>query len=374
MRLSTNATEPISMSSTPRTAKRASEARSPLAGPPRMSDVAALAGVSKMTVSRVLAGRGVAPATRERVQHAIDELGYVADAAAGALSSGRSAFAAVLVPSLASSNFSDTVRGLTAALEPHGLQLLIGDTDYDLAREERLVRSMLRHQPRCIALTGAQHTPATRELLVRAGVPVVEMWDLPASPIDAAVGFSNAKAARQMVRYLAERGYRRIGFIGGASELDRRGLERLKGYSQEMKARGMSERVVRLGDSPITMSHGAPALDALLQQWPDTDAVLCVSDMSAFGAIMQCHRRGLSVPGDIAVAGFGNFEVAACCSPAITTISVDAYGIGTRTGEMLLAALAEADGANGASRHASARAPSRRSVKIDYTVIARESA
>ncbi|HWT38426.1 MAG TPA: substrate-binding domain-containing protein, partial [Paraburkholderia sp.] len=238
----------------------------------------------------------------------------------------------------------------------------------------RLVRSMLRHQPRCIALTGAQHTPATRELLVRAGVPVVEMWDLPASPIDAAVGFSNAKAARQMVRYLAERGYRRIGFIGGASELDRRGLERLKGYSQEMKARGMSERVVRLGDSPITMSHGAPALDALLQQWPDTDAVLCVSDMSAFGAIMQCHRRGLSVPGDIAVAGFGNFEVAACCSPAITTISVDAYGIGTRTGEMLLAALAEADGANGASRHASARAPSRRSVKIDYTVIARESA
>ena len=111
-----------------------------------MSDVAALAGVSKMTVSRVLAGRGVAPATRERVQQAIDALGYVADAAAGALSSGRSAFAAVLVPSLASSNFSDTVRGLTAALEPQGLQLLIGDTDYDLDREERLVRLEIPQQ------------------------------------------------------------------------------------------------------------------------------------------------------------------------------------------------------------------------------------
>ncbi|MEP9328108.1 LacI family DNA-binding transcriptional regulator [Paraburkholderia phymatum] len=340
-----------------------------------MSDVAALAGVSKMTVSRVLAGRGVAAATRERVQRAIDQLGYVADAAAGALSSGRSAFAAVLVPSLASSNFSDTVRGLTAALEPHGLQLLIGDTDYDLEREERLVRSMLRHQPRCIALTGAQHTSATRELLVRAGVPVVEMWDLPALPIDAAVGFSNAKAAREMVRYLAGRGYRRIGFIGGASELDRRGLERLKGYRQEVKAQGMSERVVRLGDSPITMRHGAPALDALLQRWPDTDAVMCVSDMSAFGAIMQCRRRGLSVPADIAVAGFGNFEVAECCTPTITTISVDAYGIGTRTGETLLAALRENDGANGMPRRAmSTRTPARNSVKIDYTVIARESA
>ncbi|MBW4947940.1 LacI family transcriptional regulator, partial [Klebsiella pneumoniae] len=105
------------------------------------------------TVSRVLAGHSVAAETRARVCAAIDQLGYVADAAAGALSSGRSEFVAVLVPSLSSSNFSDTVRGLTDALEPEGLQLLLGDTDYDLEREERLVRSMLRHQPRCIALT-----------------------------------------------------------------------------------------------------------------------------------------------------------------------------------------------------------------------------
>lgn len=332
-----------------------------------MADVAQLAGVSKMTVSRVLAGRGVTEATRQRVQQAIDHLGYVADAAAGALSSGRSGFAAALVPSLASSNFSDTVRGLTATLEPHGLQLLLGDTDYDLKREERLVRSLLRHQPRCIALTGAHHTPATRELLLRSGIPVVEMWDLPATPIDAAVGFSNLKAAREMVRYLAARGYRRIGFLGGASELDRRGLERLKGYQQELKAQGLGEpRIVRLGDSPITMSHGGPALDALLQRWPDTDAVMCVSDMSAFGAIMQCHRRGLTVPRDIAVAGFGNFEVAVCCNPTITTISVDAYGIGVRTGETLLAALAANDGFTSSA--------TRRSVKVDYSVITRESA
>ncbi|TCK36617.1 LacI family transcriptional regulator [Paraburkholderia sp. BL8N3] len=329
-----------------------------------MSDVARMAGVSKMTVSRVLAGHSVALATRERVQHAIDELGYVADAAAGALSSGRSEFVAVLVPSLASSNFSDTVRGLAAALEPQGLQLLLGDTDYDLQREERLVRSMLRHQPRCIALTGAQHTAATRTLLRRSGIPVVEMWDLPSDPIDTAVGFSNVKAAREMVRYLTERGYRKIGFLGGASDLDRRGLERLKGYQQEIRAQGLGEpRIVRLGDSPITMSHGGPAFDALLAQWPDTDAVMCVSDMSAFGAIMQCHRLGLNVPGDIAVAGFGNFEVAACTHPSITTVSVDAHGIGFRTGETLLAALA-GDGVQG----------SRKSVKIDYTVIPRESA
>ncbi|WP_256971949.1 LacI family DNA-binding transcriptional regulator [Paraburkholderia caledonica] len=335
-------------------------------GPPRMSDVARIAGVSKMTVSRVLAGHSVAPATRERVQQAIDDLGYVADAAAGALSSGKSEFVAVLVPSLASSNFSDTVRGLSAALEPHGLQILLGDTDYDLAREERLVRSMLRYQPRCIALTGSQHTEGTRQVLERSRIPVVEMWDLPTNPIDMAVGFSNARAAREMVRYLKDRGYRKIGFLAGASDLDRRGLERLKGYQQEMKAQGLGEpRVIRFGESPITMSHGAPALDALLERWPDTDAVMCVSDMSAFGAIMQCHRRGLRVPEDIAVAGFGNFEVSVCCNPTITTVSVDAYGIGSRAGQLLLSSVASA----------TPRAiPERRKFTIDYTVISRESA
>ncbi|MBR8306527.1 LacI family DNA-binding transcriptional regulator [Burkholderia cenocepacia] len=336
------------------------------AGPPRMSDVARLAGVSKMTVSRVLAGHSVAAETRARVCEAIDRLGYVADAAAGALSSGRSEFVAVLVPSLSSSNFSDTVRGLTDALEPHGLQLLLGDTDYDLEREERLVRSMLRHQPRCIALTGSQHTDATRKVLERSAIPVVEMWDLPTRPIDTAVGFSNVRAARAMVRHLAERGYRRIGFLVGASELDRRGLDRLKGYQAEIKALGLGEpRVVRLGESPITMSHGGPAMAALLERWPDTDAVMCVSDMSAFGAIMECHRRGLSVPADIAVAGFGNFEVATCCHPTITTVSVDAYGIGLRTGEALLAALQARDGGEPAAS---------KSIRIDYTIIARESA
>ncbi|MDR5769095.1 MULTISPECIES: LacI family DNA-binding transcriptional regulator [unclassified Caballeronia] len=339
----------------------------PSAGPPRMSDVARLAGVSKMTVSRVLAGHSVALATRERVQQAIDELGYVADAAAGALSSGRSEFVAVLVPSLASSNFSDTVRGLSASLEPHGLQLLIGDTDYHLDREERLVRSMLRHQPRCIALTGSRHTEATRTLLRRSGVPVVEMWDSPSDPIDAAVGFSNVSAARAMVRYLADAGYQRIGFLGGASELDRRGLDRLKGFRAQMKALGLDDRrIIRLGDSPITMSHGGPAMAALLEAWPDTQAVMCVSDMSAFGAIMECHRRGLTVPDDIAVAGFGNFEVAACCTPSITTVSVDAYGIGLRTGETLLAALE--------ARDQGVAAPPAKRVRVAYSVIARESA
>lgn len=337
----------------------------PPAVPARMADVARLAGVSKMTVSRVLKGGYVAETTRARVQRAIDALGYVADAAAGALSSGRSEFVAVLVPSLASSNFSDTVRGLTDAFMPHGLQLLLGATDYLLEREEDLARSMLRHAPRAVALTGRQHTQGTRALLARAGIPVVEMWDLPREPIDFAVGFSNQQAARAMVRHLHARGYRRIGFLAGQDDLDRRGLERLRGYLAEIKALGLgAPRVIRLGASPVTMSHGSPAVAALLDTYPDTDAAMCVSDMSAFGAIMECRRRGLRVPDDLAVAGFGNFEVSWCCEPPITTVSVDAYGIGRRTGEVLATAL----GLDGAA------AEPARLTRVEFAVVPRRSA
>lgn len=135
-----------------------------------------------------------------------------------------------------------------------------------------------------------------------------------------------------------------------------------------MKALGLAPRVVRLGDAPVTMSHGGPAMAALLAQWPDTQAVMCVSDMSAFGAIMECHRRGLAVPDDIAIAGFGNFEVASCCHPTITTMSVDALGIGRRTGEMLLAALDAAD----ADAAESARVAKK--VRIEYGIVERDSA
>ena len=126
--------------------------------PPRMSDVAERAGLSKVTVSRVPAGHSVSQATRERVQKVIDELGYVADAAAGALSSGRSEFVAMLVPSLSSSNFSDRVRGLNAALGPHGF--LLGDTDYRLDQEE--LPDQRNRQP--VRFTGSMITAVATNL------------------------------------------------------------------------------------------------------------------------------------------------------------------------------------------------------------------
>ncbi|WP_307269235.1 LacI family DNA-binding transcriptional regulator [Labrys wisconsinensis] len=306
-----------------------------------MADVAEKAGVSAMTVSRALKkGASISEEARRRILAAVDELGYVLDQTAGTLSSKRSGFVAALIPSINNSNFSDTARGLTEAIEASGLQLLLGYTDYVVEKEERLIASMLQRRPEGIVVTGGRHTERARRLLAAAAIPVIETWDLPAEPIDHVVGFSNAAAMRALVHHLHGRGYRRIGFIGGTSNRDTRGEDRRQGYVQAVEELGLPHgRTISFGQPPISMEQGAEAIVRLVSQWPDIDAAICVSDLSAFGALMECHRRGWAVPGRIAIAGFGDFEVGRCAFPRITTVAVDAEAIGRSAGDLLLRAI-----------------------------------
>ena len=306
-----------------------------------MADVAERAGVSTMTVSRALRKGGpISDETRRRIMAAIDELGYVLDQTAGTLSSKRSGFVATLIPSINNSNFSDTVRGIGEAIEGSGLQLLLGRTDYLVENEETLLESMLTRRPEGIILTGGSHTPRSRRLLETVGIPVVETWDLPLEPIEHVIGFSNAAAIRALTHDLHARGYRNIGFIGGTADRDTRGADRRLGYSQAIAELGLGQaRIISFGSPPISMEQGGEAIAQLLDQWPEVDAAICVSDLSAFGALMECHRRGISVPGRIAIAGFGDFEVSRCSHPRLTTVSVDAVEIGRAAGSLLLRAI-----------------------------------
>ena len=337
------------------------------AAAPTMADVAARAGVSTMTVSRALKdGASIAEDTRKRIMKAVDELGYVLDLSAGSLSSKRSGFVAALIPSINNSNFADTARGLTDALEGSGLQLLLAYTDYSVEKEEELIASLLRRRPEAIVVTGGSHTPRARKLLVSSGIPVVETWDLPKRPVRHVVGFSNAEASKALVRYLHAKGYRRIAFIGGTTNRDTRGADRRAGYEAAMAELGLTEsRVISFGTPPISMKQGGEAVARLMEQWPEVEAAICVSDLSAFGAVMECNRRKWKVPQRIAIAGFGDFEVSSCCYPAITTVGVHCYDIGYKAGDLLLRAIdGERTGVPVAAE----------TIITEFEVIARESA
>jgi len=294
-----------------------------------------------MTVSRALRSDAlVSKQTRDRILTAVNQTGYVPDATARMFATGRTGFVAVLVPSLNNSNFADTVRGLSEVLDPAGVQMLLGDTEYTLSREESLIATLLQRRPEAIILTGGDHTARTRKMLAAANIPLVETWDIPKEPLGHLVGFSNREAGAAMVRYLHKRGRRRIAFIGGATNTDTRGSERRAGYQHAVhELRLPVGRIVALGKPSASMSHGAKALDLMLARWPDTDAVLCVSDLSAFGVLAECQRRGIEVPNRLALAGFGDFEVARCCHPPLTTVAVDCVGIGRRAAHIVLDAL-----------------------------------
>lgn len=305
---------------------------------PTMADVARLAGVSPMTVSRAFkTDSSVSDATRDSILRAADGLGYVFDSTASNLRSQRTDFIAVTIPSINNANFAETVRGLSEGLKARGLQILLGYTDYDMAEEERLIEQFLRRRPEAIVVTGGRHTPRARRMLENAGIPVIETWDLPDEPIGHVVGFSNADAVRGMVDHFVAQGLTRIAFIGGDTSRDTRGADRRAGFIAAMQAHGLdATRLIAAGVPPISMREGAEAMGRLLDTLCDTEAVICVSDLSAFGALTECQRRGVEVPGKFRIAGFGDYEIAGISVPALTTINPFPREIGARAADLIL--------------------------------------
>jgi LacI family transcriptional regulator, gluconate utilization system Gnt-I transcriptional repressor len=292
----------------------------------KMADVARAAGVSTMTVSRALRQDGrIAPETRRKIQRLVRELGYVPDRIAAGFSSRRSGFVGVLVPSLNNTHFAETAAGLQNALHPAGLQMLLGYTNYQKALAEQLIETMLERRPEAMVVTYDDHTPRARRLLAGAGIPVIEIWEVPPKPIGHVVGFSNRQAAAAMTQHLINLGRRKIGFIGEANDAGTRG------------AAGLDDSaLLATAAPPIGMMDGRAAMAILLEQRPDIDAVFCVSDPCAYGAVSACRFAGISVPDQIAVAGFGNFEISLCSVPSISTVTISGLAIGAEAANLLL--------------------------------------
>jgi LacI family transcriptional regulator, gluconate utilization system Gnt-I transcriptional repressor len=309
-----------------------------------MEDIAAKAGVSTMTISRALrTPDALAPDTLNRILAIVKQSGYVPDSIAGGLASKRSGFVSLLVPSINNLHFAETAAALKQVLATAGLQVLLGLTNYEAQAEERLVETMLRRRPEALVLTNDGHSARTRKLLAEAAIPVIDTWETPTKLIAQtghSVGFSNKAAAIAMTNHLISRGYQNIGYIGEASDAGTRGRHRRDGFIEAMQAAQMDgTRQISLSAPPVGMLEGRRAFDELMKRWPDTNAVMCVSDPCAFGALSSCQIRGWSVPNRMAIAGFGAFEISASAVPSISTISVSGVEIGRAAGDMILAIL-----------------------------------
>ncbi|MBQ1767427.1 MAG: LacI family DNA-binding transcriptional regulator, partial [Aquincola sp.] len=150
-----------------------------------LHDVARLAEVAPITASRALnTPDRVSPEVLQRVTDAVRRTGYVPNLLAGGLASTRSRLVAAVVPTIAGPVFLQTIQSLTAALEAHGYQLMLGQTGYVDSREDALLEAIIGRRPDGIVLTGIMHSAHGRQRLLAAGIPVVETWDLTPTPID----------------------------------------------------------------------------------------------------------------------------------------------------------------------------------------------
>ncbi len=303
----------------------------------RMRDVAEMAGVAVTTVSRVLTSpEYVSPKTLRAVNLAIEKLGYLPNRTAGSLRSNRSNMIAVLVPNISHSAFAETLQGMADRFRTEGYQLLIGHTGYSLKVEEDLVGTLLSRRPDGIVLTGYTHTEATTRLLKLARIPIVEMWNLCDQPLDLMVGYSNFDAARAMTRHIIERGYRRIGYIGGLVMDNDRTRQREAGFMAALEEAGIEIDRQRMDRTEFEFDAGAISLRKIMEQRPDTQAIFASSDILAVGMMLECARQGWRVPEHLAVAGFDDSSMASLMTPALTTIRVPKYEIGSKVAELIL--------------------------------------
>jgi LacI family gluconate utilization system Gnt-I transcriptional repressor len=298
-------------------------------------DVARLAGVSPMTVSRALkAPELVQEKSRERIMAAIEQLGYVPNQAASTLASARSQVVAVLVPSLTNAVFIETLSGIRDYLAEAGYQFLIGETGYARLKEEQLIATYLSHAPAGFLLSSSEQHEILQARPASRAIPAVRMFDLGRSNSDHSVGFSQSRAGYAVAQHLAQRGYRRIAFI--AAQLDPRMMKRRDGFRRGLLDAGLEPATEVLLPEPTTVDMGAQLLRRVLQARPDCDAVFCCNDDLALGALFECQRQGIAVPGQLAIAGFNDLSWAACATPSITTVITPRYDIGYKSAEMLI--------------------------------------
>lgn len=301
-----------------------------------LSDVAALAGVSTATVSRVLNDSAkVSKTVIERVERACRQLHYVPNGPARALSSRRARTIGAVVPSIENAGFALAIGSLQRLLDTSGYTLIVASSDYDASVELRQVSMLMSRGIDGLLLVGDEHDPELIKMIEQQALPFIETWSLSAK--NACVGFDNAAAARAMANYLLDLGHVHIGVISGRTKNNDRASGRVAGIRAALEMRGLKLAAEWMIERPYRIAEGRLAMRAILSSPIRPTAVMCLNDQLAFGALIEAKSSGLSVPQDISITGFNDLDFAAFLDPPLTTIHVPADTIGVVAGEYLLA-------------------------------------
>lgn len=303
-----------------------------------MDDVANRAGVSQMTVSRVMSGKGyISSKVRAQVEAAAAEIGYVQNRLARGLRSEQSSLIAVVLPTLGNTVFTEVLRGITDALTAQSFRPVFGLTEYSEEREYELVRDLLSWRPSGIVLAGLEHSDQTRQAIDASGVRVAEVMDIDGEPISAAFGLSQIAAGQVTAQHMLDKGHRRFVYAGSQSGSDLRAGKRLEGFRQKVREAGGTMVSEIISALPSSMVEGRRMTAEILASADRPDAIYYSNDDLAAGGIMHCLAEGVSIPDDIAMAGFNGLPYLDALPIQLTTVKTPRYDIGLQAGQLLAA-------------------------------------
>ncbi len=313
---------------------------------PTQIDVARLAGVSRATVSYVVNGLTEGPIsiteeTRQRVLHAINELGYQPDAMAQSLRSGTTNTIGLLIPDMHNPHYWQIASGVEQEAQSEGYDLLLISTSLDPDRELHSVRSLSRRRidGLILVLTYENQVNDEIEQLVQRRKPLV-MMNAGIGNVDGidVVATSFQKGATQLMEYLLSLGHRCIGLIYGVAH-DQMGWDRLTAYQAALQKASLPTEDNLIEYCGTTLEEGYQAAGRLLDRSPRVTALVVINDLLAIGALRAIAERGLRVPEDISIASFDDIALASYVNPPLTTVRMDAEELGRTSARLVFSRL-----------------------------------
>src|SRR5438105_1770501 len=299
-------------------AKARSRARPPRA-PARLGDVARHARVSTATVSRAINETGaVSDATRRRVLRAVQKLHYYPNAHARTLALGRSNQIGLLVSDIANPFFPELVKAIERTAFQEGFEVILAETDYELARLAKSVRRFLERDVAGVIIMASEVDPSLVPGLSRRRVPLVFLDLAVTGEGTSTVTVDYARGIDEAVRHLVAQGHREIAYVGGPPRLGS-AAKRLQAFEAAVARHvKVAPRAVREGD--FRLESGWSAGQELLALRPRPTAILAANDLMALGVLKACRAAGLAVPRDVSIVGFDDIAFASLADPPLSTV------------------------------------------------------
>lgn len=329
-----------------------------------MKDIAALAGVSKATVSRVINNPDtVRPLLRQRVQQVLNETGYTPNLLARDLATKKTLSIGVIVPKIGTDIFAQLTEGIVEYLDQKGYHMLLSKSRGQLQEEIRYLQLFKKKHVDGIILFTRLMTPELKEELKRLSIPLVVIGERCADLAASTLSFDDYHAAKAIVHYLAKQGHQSIGYLGIREELSLFGARRFEGYVDGLKENGLTLHKNLCSACDFSIQSGYDGTKLIFDKSGLTDkptAIFASMDRLAYGALKYLHKQNHSIPRDVALVGIDNMEQSAFITPTLTSVDFNYYEAGLKASELLMKIIENPD--HDAYHHV-----------MDYQLVERES-